>query len=182
MENKNFLNIPFILIILAALIFFSACTSSDGNGRSYPEKENHTANSNATERPDNSSGGQAPFVSINPVIWSHEDQILNITGTTSFPEGTGVTILAGLAVHPCPARPPGAKMETGGRRTLCNGNCSTEIVEYHLYAAQGPGGNSTWNCPVNTTGWCPLESYFICAKIKAGNETIQDAEGFRFSG
>lgn len=182
MENKNFLNIPFILIILAALIFFSACTSSDGDDRSSPETEKSPANSNSTELLNNSSGGQEPFIFINPVMWSQEDQVLNITGTTSFPAGTRITILSGLAVHSCPTRPPGTNLDTGGRRTLCNGNCSTEIVEYNVYAVQGSGGNSTWNCPVNTTGWCPLESYFIRAEINSGNETIRDNEEFRFSG
>jgi hypothetical protein len=130
----------------------------------------------------NSSGVQNPFISINPVIWSQEDQILNVTGTTNFPSGSEITISSGMLVHPCPTSPTGSKPDTSDIRTFCNGKCSNEIVKYHVYADPNPGGNNTWSCLVNTSGWCIIESYFIRAGIDTEKETIQDTKVFRFSG
>ncbi|WP_048151512.1 hypothetical protein [Methanolacinia paynteri] len=172
MNIKKILKLLIILIIFIALIFSSACTSTDGSDKYSQENGSTTAG----------LGGNEPFISTNPVIWSQEDQVLNVTGTTDFPAGTAITIFSGLSVHPCPISPPGVTVDTGGVRSLCNGNCSTEITESVVYAVQGFEENNTWNCLVNTTEWCCCESYFIRAEIITDNKTIQDTEEFRFSG
>ena len=172
MNIKKKLKLLIIQIIFIALIFSSACTSTDGS-----EKYSRKNGSIVAD-----FGGNEQFISINPVIWSQEDQVLNVTGTTSLPAGTAITILSGILAHPCPISPPGATVDTGGVRSLCNGNCSTEITESVVYAVQGFGGNNTWNCLVNTTEWCCSESYFIRAETNTDNETIYDNEEFRFSG
>ena len=172
MNIKKILKLLIIQIIFIALIFSSACTSTDGSDKYSQKNGSITAD----------SGEQEPFISINPVIWSKEDQVLNVTGTTNFPAGTAITIFSGLSVHPCPISPPGVTVDTGGVRSLCNGNCSTEITESVVYAVQGFEENNTWNCLVNTTEWCSRESYFIRAESNTDNETIYDNEEFRYSG
>ncbi|WP_421908988.1 hypothetical protein [Methanolacinia petrolearia] len=172
MNIKKIFMLLIIQLIFIALIFSSACTSTDGSDKYSQE------NGSTTKDP----GGKEPFISINPVIWSKEDQVLNVTGTTSLPAGTAITILSGILAHPCPISPPEVTVDTGGVRSLCNGNCSTEITESVVYAVQGFDGNNTWNCLVNTTEWCCRESYFIRAETNTDNETIYDTEEFRFSG
>ena len=170
-----------IVLLLAVILILSfACISGEGDESSSRDlyyTENYTTATSAG----NSSGVQNLFISINPVTWSKENQILNVTGTTNFPTCTEITISSKILVHSCPTRPPGPNPDTGGIRTLCNG-CSTEIEKYQVYAVSGPGENNTWSCHVNTSGWCIRESYYVRAGIDAGNETIQDTKEFRFSG
>ena len=172
MDIKKIFMLLIIQLIFIALIFSSACTSTDGSDKYSQENGSTTAG----------LGGNEPFISINPVIWSQEDQVLNISGTTSLPAGTTITIFSGLAVHSCPTSPPEVTVDTGGVRSLCNGNCSTEITESVVYAVQGFDGNNTWNCLVNTTEWCCRESYFIRGETNTDNETIWDTKEFGFSG
>ena len=181
MKFKKSPDIVVIIFLLIAIVISSACTSGEGD-KSSSGVINYTGNYDTSIPPAvNSSGGNEPFISIDPVMWSQEDQVLDITGTTSLPEGTAITILSGLSVHPCPTSPPGVIVDTGGVRSLCNGNCSTEITESVAYAVHGEG-NNTWSCLVNTTEWCCCESYLIRAEINNENKTIQDTEEFRFSG
>ena len=181
MKFKNSSVMVVIIFLLISIVLSSACTSGEGDKNSSGII-NYTENCTASIPPaGSSSGGNEPFIYIDPVLWSQQDQVLAITGTTSFPAGTSITIFSGLAVHPCPTSPPGVIVDTKGVRSLCNGNCSTEITESVAYAVYGEG-NNTWSCLVNTTGWCCCESYFIRAEYNADNETIQDTKEFRFSG
>jgi len=182
MDIKKTLNISVILIILALFIFSAECTTRDDNDRPSTGTGTPAVNVTETEKTNDHSELQNPFISINPVIWSQEDQILNVTGTTNFPSGSEITISSGMLVHPCPTSPTGSKPDTSDIRTFCNGKCSNEIVKYHVYADPNPGGNNTWSCLVNTSGWCIIESYFIRAGIDTEKETIQDTKVFRFSG
>jgi hypothetical protein len=116
------------------------------------------------------------WIRIDPIGQHHVGESFNITGTTNIPAGSDILVTGGAKIHSCPTIPP----EEGGSfpGSECGNSCIAPIFYENISAVPGIGIN-TWNFPVNTTGWCNIESYSIDVSKKEWDNVSSASEAIQ---
>jgi len=120
------------------------------------------------------------WVHIDPIRWTQKDENLNITGTTNLPIRSEISIKSFIWAHSCPTQVPGSQpVIKTGKDSFCNGGCE-EFFDGTVHIIEGQKGINSWRTSLNTSGWCPIERYYVTAEVSNWTNVTRDYQEFRF--
>jgi hypothetical protein len=121
------------------------------------------------------------WVHIDPIRWTQKNENLNITGTTTLPIGSEISIETFVWAHTCPTQVPDspAVIKGGIDRSFCSGGCDG-LFQVTVPVIEGKEGINFWRYSLNTSDWCTNEKYYVGAEANNWTNVTRDYQVFPF--